>query len=146
MIGQIILDARLDAGVSVVDLARSLDVTENTVYRWQRDEQSPSAAQLALIASELGCRLIFRKKSQDIMKDKQAIDGEPIAAQLRGDEDLFSALHELGEDVYCNGLEWRWNVGGNNGVEIVFHADDLNHITVEATRPRGGPGGLRRER
>ena len=128
MIGQMILDARLDAGVSVVDLARSLDVTENTVYRWQRDEQSPRSAQLAMIAESLGCRLIFRKMSQ---KDKQAIDGEPIAAQLRGDEDLFSALHELGEDVYCNGLEWRWNVGGNNGVEIVFHADDLNHITVE---------------
>ena len=143
MIGQMILAARLDAGVSVVDLARSLDVTENTVYRWQRDEQSPRSAQLAMIAESLGCRLIFRKMSQ---KDKQAIDGEPIAAQLRGDEDLFSALHELGEDVYCNGLEWRWNVGGNNGVEIVFHADDLNHITVEATRPRGGPGGLRRER
>ena len=128
MIGQMILDARLDAGVSVVDLARSLDVTENTVYRWQRGEQSPRSAQLAMIAESLGCRLIFRKMSQ---KDKQAIDGEPIAAQLRGDEDLFSALHELGEDVYCDGLEWRWNVGGNNGVEIVFHADDLNHITVE---------------
>ena len=71
------------------------------------------------------------------MKDKQAIDGEPIAAQLRGDEDLFSALHELGEDVYCDScFEWRWNVGGNDSVEIVFHADDLNHITVEATRAR----------
>ena len=64
MIGQMILDARIEAGVSVVDLARAVDVTENTVYRWQRDEQSPPAAKLALIASELGCRLIFRKKSQ----------------------------------------------------------------------------------
>ena len=64
MIGQMIMDARIEAGVSVVDLARSLDVTENTVYRWQRDEQSPSAAQLALIAGTLGYRLIFRKMSQ----------------------------------------------------------------------------------
>ena len=64
MIGQMILDARLDAGVSVVDLARAVDVTENTVYRWQRDEQSPRAAQLALIAESLGYRLIFRKMSQ----------------------------------------------------------------------------------
>ena len=65
MIGQMILDARLAAGVSVVDLARSLDVTENTVYRWQRDEQSPPAAKLALIAESLGYRLIFRKMSQE---------------------------------------------------------------------------------
>ena len=64
MIGQMILDARLEAGVSVVDLARAVDVTENTVYRWQRDEQAPSAAKLALIAESLGYRLIFRKMSQ----------------------------------------------------------------------------------
>jgi len=65
MIGQMILDARIEAGVSVAELARAVDVTENTVYRWQRDEQSPRAAQLALIAESLGCRLIFRKMSQD---------------------------------------------------------------------------------
>lgn len=57
-----------------------------------------------------------------------------MAAQARGDTELYAALHRLGEDVYCNALDWRWNVGGDNGVEIVFHADNVNNITCESNR------------
>ena len=57
-IAQLILERRIVAGVSQVELAARLQVAESTVQRWERGEVVPRAYQLAplgrLLDVELG--------------------------------------------------------------------------------------------
>lgn len=57
-LGETIKEAREAEDVSVADLAERVGVTANTVYRWQRDEVTPSWTHLHEIARALDCVLV----------------------------------------------------------------------------------------
>jgi len=56
MIGSEIRAARLRAGLTQEGLARQIDVTMNTVARWERGEFAPSPELAAKLADVLGLR------------------------------------------------------------------------------------------
>ena len=55
--GETLRDARQRAGVSVVELAERIDVTANTIYRWENDAVEPSISTLRQVAEALGMKL-----------------------------------------------------------------------------------------
>lgn len=52
-----IREFREAAGLTMTDLAGRMGVNVSTVYRWDTDEDIPSAARLPLLADTLGCSI-----------------------------------------------------------------------------------------
>ena len=54
------------AGLSVEDVAARLEVWPNTIYRWERGDQTPSEEIKARLATLYGCRVAdFYEEKED---------------------------------------------------------------------------------
>lgn len=63
LIGEMIHDARISAGLTQMQLARLVGVTNVTVSYWENNHRMPTVGSLLLVAEACGMQLLFRKNS-----------------------------------------------------------------------------------
>ena len=95
-LGERIKETREKSGLSRKNVATSLDVSSETVARWERDERSPDALILVKLAAVLGVTATF-------------LLGEPEAvstprSERTDDDDIFTLPEDMAYEYLENGL------------------------------------------
>lgn len=120
MFGKRLKEARERAGLSAAELADSLNVGKNTIWRWEQGERTPSDKDKLRLAQLLGTTVSFLiGETEDL----------PLGARSLSPEDIWSVPVLSPAAVACAG-------SGNGGMDgIILEAEEFIIMPKEWVGP-----------